>query len=255
MAVPQPGICTRCKHPQALHPADRSRRCISPLCECEGFEGEEIKSTLDMQVGGHAPLETDDPLVVLVYVLLRDHIQAGVFERLVAEMVAAPVALTNAFLGGYAINIAERMRLLNPPAAAFVLTTTEREAIEDCISVAGRMASSYECYGGVELPGAIQGAQDALTRMDQELPLPVDPPEDPEQVRLKLADLLVAGRTDLLKKIAIETREPAREVLMQADELLQSIFDAFCPERWKEELAEWDRRHGDTPKPATGVEG
>jgi hypothetical protein len=251
MAVP---VCIRCKHPQALHPANRGRRCISPLCGCEGFEGEEIQPRLDMQVGGHAPLETDDPLVVLVYVLLRDHIQAGVFERLVAEMVAAPVTLTNAFLGGYAVNIADRLRLLNPPAAAFALTTTEREALSDCISLASRH-SSFEVYAGIEVQPAIEVAEAALNRIDQELPLPVDPPEDPEQVRLQLADMLTKGRAELLKKVAIETREPAREVLMEADKLFQSIFEAFAPERWKQELAEWDRRHGDAPDPATGVEG
>lgn len=253
MAV-QAGICTHCHHPQALHPADRGRRCISPLCGCEGFQGEEIQLRLDTQVGGHAPLETDDPLVVLVYVLLRDHIQAGVFERLVAEMVAAPVgALTNAFLGGYAVNIADRLRLLNPPAAAFALTTAEREGIEGCISIAGRMGQSYECYGGVEVSEAIEAAQGALTRMDEELPLPIDPEKTPaEQVRIQLADLLLAARKRVLQRIATETDDSVRRGLVHGDEELEAVFEAFAPEWWKREFEEWEREQRNGDEPVTG---
>lgn len=210
------------------------------MCDCEFFVGEEVEPRLGDQVAGEPPLETDDPLIVLIYILLRDHIQPGLFERLVNEMVAAPVALTNPFLAAYAVNIAIRFRAL-APLDNFALTTTERQAIEDCISVASRMGSGYECYGGVEVKPAVEGAQAALQRMDEELALPVDPAETPpEKVRLQLADLLAKGRAELLKKVSIETREPAREVLMEADELFMSIFNAFAPERWKQELAEWD---------------
>lgn len=236
MSQIQAGICTNCRHPQGLHPADRGRRCISPLCDCKGFVGEEIPPKLTHQVGGSAPLETDDPLVVLIYLLLRDHIQAGIFERLVAEMVAAPVSLTNAFLGGYAANIAERLRLLNPPAAGFTLAADELEALQDVISVARRIGGSYECYGGVEVGEAVRLATEALDRMDEGLPLPVDDSSKAEAVRLQLAGLLATARTRLLQKISVDTREAAREGMTFADELLEGVFNDFCPERWKQEL-------------------
>lgn len=249
-----PGICEKCKHPQGLHPADRGRRCISPLCDCEGFVGEELAPRMEAQVAGEPPLETDDPLIVLIYILLRDHIQPGIFERLVNEMVAAPVTLTNPFLAAYAVNIAIRFRAL-APLQTFTLTTAEREGIEDCISIASRMASSYDTYGGVELPGAIEAARSALARMDEDLPLPTDETAEAEKVRLQLADLLAQGRKKLLMDmLPVETREHAREALMEADKIFEAIFEAFAPERWKQELAEWDSRHGDAPEPGTGVE-
>lgn len=69
------------------------------------------------QVGGEEPHRTDDPLVVLLYLLLRDHLNAGIFERLVHEMESAAAegkegsSLTNRFLGEYAENLAERLRV------------------------------------------------------------------------------------------------------------------------------------------------
>jgi len=117
------------------------------------------------QVGGEPPLLTSDPLVVFFYVLLRDHIQAGVFERLVTEMVDAPVSLTNRFLGAYAENLAQRLRPLAEPSP-FVLTPEEAEAISNCISVAARMGSAYETYGGVQVGPAVRKANEALDRLD-----------------------------------------------------------------------------------------
>lgn len=252
MSQVQPGICTHCKHPQHLHIEDRGGHCISPLCGCMAFVGEKLEVT--EQVGGQAPMQTEDPLTVLVYVLLRDHIQAGVFEKLVAEMVGAPVALTNSFLGGYATNIAERIRLLNPVSSDFTLTTDEREAFQDVISVASRAGMAYEVYGGVEVQKAVQLATDALNRMDEELPLPVDPSGDGEQVRVQLADLLTKARTTLLQRIAVTTDAGIREGLTAADEELEKIFEAFAPERWKKELAEFEREERNGDEPATGVD-
>lgn len=217
------------------------------------FVGEEIAPKLTQQVGGHAPMETDDPLVVLLYVLLRDHITAGVFERLVAEMVAAPVSLTNAYLGGLAANIADRLRLLMPaPADGFVLTTDEREALSDVLSVASSTGASYEVYGGVEVKVAVKLAAEALDRMDQELPPPVDERSEAEKVRLQLADLLSVARTKLLQKVAGEVDATPREALMYADELLEGVFEAFAPEHWKQELAAWEERERQGETPSTG---
>lgn len=247
MSQVQAGICTHCRHPQHLHIEDRGGRCISPLCGCMSFVGEKLEVT--EQVGGTPAVQTEDPLVVLVYVLLRDHIQAGIFERLVAEMVAAPVALTNSYLGGYAVNIAERMRLLNPVSTDFTLTTDEREALQDVISVANRAGGAYEVYGGVEVQKAVQVATDALNRMDEKLPLPVDISSEAEKVRLKLAELLVETRTRIMQRIATETDDGVRRGLTHADEELEALFEQFCPERWKQELAEFEReeRNGDEP--------
>ena len=67
---------------------------------------------LARQVGGVAPAETSDPLVVLLYLLMRDHLGTGVIEKLVIEMGdEAPMTLTNPYLAAYAENIAERLRL------------------------------------------------------------------------------------------------------------------------------------------------
>lgn len=213
-----------------------------PATPVQGKGPSDDATQLDLarQVGGVDPARTDDPLVVLLYLLLRDHLQAGIFEKLVAELVGEDGAsLTNPFLAGYAENIAARLRLMAPPDR-FTLTTTEREGLSDCISLAARHAS-YEVYGGIEVQPAIQAAEHALQRMDEELPLPQD---DPDQVRLQLADMLAKGRAELLKKVAIETREPAREVLMEADRLFESIFEAFAPERWKQELDEYEAEQG-----------
>lgn len=65
------------------------------------------------QVGGVEPHMTHDPLVVLLYGLMRDHLAAGIFEKLVLEITEAGedgVSLTNPFLGQYAENIARRLR-------------------------------------------------------------------------------------------------------------------------------------------------
>lgn len=71
--------------------------------------------TLGRQVGGVAPAETTDPLVVLLYLLMRDHLGTGIIEKLVTEMGeidngSVPMTLTNPYLAAYAENIAERLR-------------------------------------------------------------------------------------------------------------------------------------------------
>lgn len=63
------------------------------------------------QVEALPPKTTDDPLVVLLYLLLRDHIHTGVFESLVAELGQGQEAsLTNPYLAAYAVGVAERLR-------------------------------------------------------------------------------------------------------------------------------------------------
>lgn len=61
------------------------------------------------QLGGVEPVVTEDPLVVLLYLLMRDHLNAGIFEKLVMEMVDKPVSLCNPYLAQYAENLARRL--------------------------------------------------------------------------------------------------------------------------------------------------
>lgn len=193
------------------------------------------------QVGGVDPVKTDDPLVVLLYLLIRDHLNAGIFEKLVLEMARAEeegsVALTNPFVAGYAENVAERLRMMAP--RGFTLTTEEREGIESCIALASSIGRSYECYGGVEVPEALKAARSALDRLDEELPLPVD---DPEKVRLRAADELVRLQSELLKLQTTETSEERRSAYSKAGELVEGAFQRFAPERWVQELEKAERQ-------------
>jgi hypothetical protein len=69
-----------------------------------------------MDPRGEDPIETDDALVVAFYLLLRDHVQPAAFEAvaLSAEqsntMPEPGATLTNAYLAGYAANLAFRLR-------------------------------------------------------------------------------------------------------------------------------------------------
>lgn len=63
------------------------------------------------QMGGVPPVWTEDPIVVLLYLIVRDHLGAGIIEGLVTEMANnLPVSLTNRYLAFYADNVAERLR-------------------------------------------------------------------------------------------------------------------------------------------------
>lgn len=67
---------------------------------------------LGRQMGGLEPFESDEPLVRLLYLLLRDHVQCGVVERLMGEIeisASRGALLTNSYLGEYASNISERL--------------------------------------------------------------------------------------------------------------------------------------------------
>jgi rhamnogalacturonyl hydrolase YesR len=123
------------------------------------------------QVEALPPKSTDDPLVVLVYLLLRDHIHAGVFESLVTELGQGQEAsLTNPYLAAYAMGVAERLRYEEDPQAVQravlgLISPEQRDALADCVSIAQRMASSYEFYGGVELGVALPRAQKAIDNL------------------------------------------------------------------------------------------
>lgn len=117
------------------------------------------------QVGGVPPVDTEDALVVLLYLLMRDHLNAGIFEDLTAAMVKdSPGAiLTNPFLANYAENVALRLRMVTPPPRG--LTDEEQAGIEGCMSIANRLGSSYEFYGGIDVPASVTGARKALDRL------------------------------------------------------------------------------------------
>lgn len=69
------------------------------------------------QMGGEAPAETGDPLVVFLYLLLRDHVSPGAIEHCVLEIEGAPHeswTLSNAYLAGYAENVRSRLGRVHP---------------------------------------------------------------------------------------------------------------------------------------------
>lgn len=82
-------------------------------------EGHETDGAYDLpQMGGAQPMGTSDPLVTVLYVLLRDRIHPGDFEQVVHEIEKKqtyPAMLTNGFIGGYAQNLATRIRKLGEP--------------------------------------------------------------------------------------------------------------------------------------------
>ena len=51
-----------------------------------------------------------DPLVSFLYDLMRDHLPAGVVERLVRESPHRIVQYTNGYLANYAVDLAKRLQ-------------------------------------------------------------------------------------------------------------------------------------------------
>jgi hypothetical protein len=61
-------------------------------------------------MGGEDPAQTNDPLVCFLYLLLREHVSPGAIEERVTEIEGGRSwELTNAYLAGYARNLAERL--------------------------------------------------------------------------------------------------------------------------------------------------
>lgn len=60
--------------------------------------------TVKERSGGHA---TQNPLTVFLYLLLRDHVPAGVIERLVQEVETAPPGVTTQLSNGWVGRMAE----------------------------------------------------------------------------------------------------------------------------------------------------
>lgn len=58
-------------------------------------------------------VDSDDPLVSFLYVLLRDHVQPGIVEEILLKQVPIPedtAQFSNGWLARYAQDIAERLR-------------------------------------------------------------------------------------------------------------------------------------------------
>jgi len=75
----------------------------------------EIKLSLRERSGGHT---SPDPLVTALYLLMRDHLPAGVLERVVAEAeggVGNTITFSNGWLARYAQDIAHRLTPLASP--------------------------------------------------------------------------------------------------------------------------------------------
>lgn len=76
-----------------------------------------------------------------------------------------------------------------------------------------------------------------------------DRPESAEQVRLQLADILVEGRSQVLRKMAVTRDLEGRKILGEMDQLIQAMFERFAPERWAEELAKAEAAESAAPSP------
>lgn len=76
------------------------------------------------------PYETTDPLVVFLYLLLRDHLPAGKLEDVLAKTVgtsAPPYTLSNGYTAGHAADLARRLRPIEE----------HEDTCESCQSAAG----------------------------------------------------------------------------------------------------------------------
>jgi hypothetical protein len=139
---------------------------------------------LAKQMGGVPPVYTEDPVVVLLYLLFRDHLAAGVIEGLVNEMAnGLPVSLTNRYLAYYADNIARRLRaegdndvvsyLRQEVSAPIVRASADLsdETLRDALEIVRRLGPAYEYYGGVDVVKTAEGVRKLLERFDKEVPL------------------------------------------------------------------------------------
>lgn len=113
--------------------------------------------------------------------------------------------------------------------------------------LADRLAEALDLLGKLREPGGKTPVRD----IDAALALPPDleamierrlgedrvRPESAEDVRLELGNILVEGRSEVMRKAMVEKVPLVREALGEFDELIQAMFERFAPERWAEELA------------------
>jgi hypothetical protein len=109
--------CLHCDwHSNSFHDGEAADPEGEAMNEAEGHETDGAFSL--PQMGGEESLNTNDPLVTVLYVLLRDRIHPGDIEQIVHEIEKKqtfPAILTNKFVGGYAQNLAERIRKIGEP--------------------------------------------------------------------------------------------------------------------------------------------
>lgn len=89
---------------------------ISKVLDDHGVEIAQ-KTPLLEQMGGEPSVSEDDPIVVLFYLLLRDHIQPGGLEQVMMDLEQIDGddtwTLFNTYLAGYGANLAARLRKLD----------------------------------------------------------------------------------------------------------------------------------------------
>jgi hypothetical protein len=82
---------------------------------------------------------SSDPLVMFLYLLLRDHVAAGVVEQLAHESRRFhAMQFSNDFLAGYAIEIAHRLQGATPEEALATARKSLSITIVDCPMCDGR---------------------------------------------------------------------------------------------------------------------
>lgn len=116
-------LLARKRHPLSGEVYDRL-----PDNEQRAFDGEAreyvaaVEETLrggeQVQMGGEPPVTQPDPVVVLFYVLLRDHVSPGEMEHVMLGLEEIGTEepgwkLSNAYLAGYGANLAKRLRELD----------------------------------------------------------------------------------------------------------------------------------------------
>lgn len=122
------------------------------------------------------------------------------------------------------------------------------ENYETIDRLADRLAEAHEVLRKFHnFEAEVDGLQEALAlppdleaMIERRLGAPREPIETAEQVRLKLADILIEGRAQVLRKMGVEEKPRVRAVLGEVDELIQAMFEQFAPERWAEELAKFE---------------
>lgn len=126
-------------------------------------------------MGGEPGVETEDRLVVLLYLLLRREVSAGAMEHMVNEVEEGcdrEISLSNAYLAGYAKNISWRLGADEPRGRiAAVIAACRRVEKEGGPRVAAGLPNDI-----ARAQGEVQVARYIRDLLEEEPPAPVAEP-------------------------------------------------------------------------------
>lgn len=104
------------------------------------------------QMGGEDPQHCNDPVALLLYLLLRDYVHPGGMEQIFLDLErpegCVPTLLTNKYLAGYAENLATRLRKIGLPQERDDADTEPRTIVIDNheFRVEGRLMKGSDLY-------------------------------------------------------------------------------------------------------------